>query len=120
MEKKFQLWEIDFKSIGKLTPEKVRDLIIECFFHAQKETFKYTKKKLYKKEPTDDEIRNSVITLVQMTFKEIGGDFDNPSLDALKKVVENLAKKAKAWGTPDEIINHHKNQIEKLIKIAGG
>jgi len=109
-------WTASETDMAEMTPIKARDLIIDCFFHAQKETFQAIKEKL-NKESTDEQILESVQSIIKMTFDETGGDFDNPTKEQLMSVVMNIAGKSKAWGTPPDIIDHHKQQIEKILSL---
>jgi len=111
-----EYWKAAEADMVDMTPVKARDLIIDCFFHAQKETFMAIKEKLHK-ESSDEQILESVKSIIKMTFDETGGDFDNPTKEQLMNVVMNIAGKSKAWGTPQDIIDHHKQQIEKIISL---
>jgi len=108
-------WSVSEKDLEGVTPQKARDLVTRCFFEAQKETLAEAKKKLGS-APTDTELRENVLRMVKMAFKETGGDFDSPTKDSLMRAIDVLARKAASWGTPPEIINHHKGEIEKILK----
>lgn len=97
-----------------MTPLKARDLIAQCFFEAQRETFARAKKSLGK-EVSEPEILKSVKSAIRVTIEEVGGNFDAPSKDDLGKAVQALARKAASWGTPADIIEHHKGQIMKIL-----
>ena len=114
--KKFGHWRVSSQDLVSLSPLKARDLVIKCFFEAQKETFARANQNLGKQGATDDGIMQNVTMAVKMVFKENGSDFDNPSRESLRKVVESLARKAGVWGTPQDIIDHHKGEIEKILK----
>jgi hypothetical protein len=114
MATEFTRWECKDSDLKDITPSKARDLIIQCFLEAQKETFARAKKSLGK-EVSDSEILKSVKSAVKVTFEEVGGNFANPSKDDLGKAVQALARKAASWGTPADIIEHHKGQIMKIL-----
>lgn len=84
------------------------------FFEAQKETFARVKETPGRKT-SDDEILESVVNAVKLVFREINASFENPSKDDLLKVVERLADKSASWGTPQDIIDHHRSQIIKVL-----
>ena len=109
-------WEFKGRDLEGLTPLKVRDLIIKCFYTAHKATYTATKERLGTSS-TDEDIYRSVITTVKMTFKEAGTDFENPTKQDLASVLVLLAKKAKLWGTPRDIMVHNVEQIQKLIDM---
>jgi hypothetical protein len=56
-----------------------------------------------------------VTAAVKSVFTKVGVNFDNPTKAGLAKVVAQLATQAKSWGTPDDIIEHHKKQIQILL-----
>ncbi len=112
----FKRWKVNEEDLANLTPAKARDLIIKCFFEAQAETISRAKQDLGKTASLD-EVMKSVESIIRLTFKEVGCNFENPSKMELGKVVETLAKKADAWGTPPDIIEHHKGQIMNILKV---
>ncbi len=110
----FARWECKDSDLKDMTPLKARDLITQCFFEAQRETFARAKKSLGK-EVSEPEILKSVKNAVRVTIDESGGNFDSPSKEDLIKAVQALARKAASWGTPADIIEHHKGQIMKIL-----
>lgn len=102
--------------LKNLDLEKARDLIVDCFFEAQKETLTRAKEQLGE-VPDDATLRKDVETMVRITFREIGFSFDAPTKENLGLVVVGLAKKAKAWGTPKDIIEHHQGLIGRIFAI---
>lgn len=91
------------------TPIQVRDAMITCFIEAHKE---------------DAEQRESVPThnvvdyckdVVRKGFKEVGGNFDDPTKESLQKVAFYLAAYSSSFRDP-EIIENHKNQILSLVQ----
>jgi DNA-binding response OmpR family regulator len=111
-------WKCRDEDLMDMTPSKARDLIIQCFFDAQKETFARAKRELGK-EVSDPTIHNSVKSVVKLTFAEAGGNFENPSKEDLGRVVKTLALKASSWGTPADIIEYHKGEISKVLGSLG-
>ena len=110
----FNRWTVEESDFRNITPLKARGLIIECFFDAQKETFARTKQQLGK-VASDSEIRSSVEGALKLAFKEAGEDFEKPTKASLAKVVDILGRKAMVWGTPQDIIEHHKQEIGKVL-----
>lgn len=115
-EDQFKKWDLDERNLRNLTPIKVRDLIIECFYTAQAGTFKKVKE-MSKLEFKEKDILTSIVASVRLGFAEADGDFDNPTKEVLAKVVDFLAAKAASWGTPKDLIEHHKSQINKAISL---
>lgn len=96
------------------TPAQVRSLLIDCFFEAQKSTMLRAGQSLGTK--TDEEtLRSNVEGVIRMGFKEVGADFENPTKQSLTTVLNVLARKASAWGTPKEIIDGHQRVVEEII-----
>ena len=104
---------------SEVTPLRVRDLIIECFFSAQHETFERSRKQVGAARLDEASLRASVVTGVRLAFKESGGDYDAPTARSLGEVVQVLARKSEAWGTPPDVIQHHAGQISKLLSLLG-
>ncbi len=115
-EKTFKRWAISEDDLNDLDAFKARDIIVKCFFEAQKETFARSRETLGL--TTDNEkIYSNVIAAVRLAFKEEGENFDIPTKDSLIKVVNVLARKAASWGTPTNIIEYHKEQIQRVLKV---
>lgn len=110
----FKRWSADGEELKNLTPLKARNIIINCFFEAQKETFARAKEKLHM-SASDEELKKSVAAAVRIAFAECGGDFENPDKDCLMQSIKALAEKAASWKTPEDIINHHKEQIMLVL-----
>jgi hypothetical protein len=112
-------WMVPAHEFRSLSPERARDLIVECFFQAQHETFARAKQKVGSQAFDEPSIRSAVVGAVRVAIKEVGGDFDRPTADILAKMVEVLARKAEAWGTPPDVIAHHRVQVGKLLVALG-
>ena len=52
---------------------------------------------------------------VKAVFHELQCDFEQPTREGLQAVVDELANKSAAWGTPRSIILHHHTQIQRLL-----
>ncbi|TAL24192.1 MAG: hypothetical protein EPN94_07895 [Nitrospirae bacterium] len=114
-EQAFKRWELCEADLEDITPEKARDLIIKCFYEAQKETFIRARKQIGVRS-SDEDIHASVAAGVRQASKETGGDFEKPTKEGLAKVLEVLAKRSASWGTPQDIIEHHKKQIRIILE----
>jgi len=97
-----------------LTVRKARDLIANCFFEAQKETLSRAREKLGA-VPDDEKLRQDVKNIMAVTFREMGFSYDEPTKEQLGAVVMKLAQKAGAWGTPQDIIEHHQGLIGNIF-----
>ena len=114
--KKFTRWHLQDEDLSGLNPIKARDLIVKCFFEAQKETFARIKQDMGG-STSDKDLMSNVIASIKMVFREVGSDYENPTKEGIMKAVESLAKKAGSWGTPQDIIEFHKGQIMKVLGI---
>ncbi|MEW6757875.1 MAG: hypothetical protein AB1347_06615 [Acidobacteriota bacterium] len=112
-------WVVPATDLVDLTPEKARELIVRCFLEAQKETFARARERLGQ-IPTEAALLANVEGAVRLAFRESGGDFDRPTAQSLEKVVEVLARKAGSWGTPEDVIHHHKGQIGRVLSVLAG
>jgi hypothetical protein len=54
---------------------------------------------------------------VRLAFREANGDFDHPTKGSLLAAVRILAHKSQQWGTPPDIVDHHKTQIARLLQV---
>lgn len=113
---RFKRWSLQEDDLADLSPSSARDLIVRCFYEAQRETFARSKQELGLRSDEKD-LLASVVTAVKLVFKEVGEDFEKPTKGSLMKVVEVLARRASSWGTPPDIIEHHKGQIEKVLRL---
>jgi len=107
-------WFVKPSHLLGLTPETARDLITRCFFEAQKETFSEAGQNLGQM-PTDEQLQSTVEGAIRLAFRETGNDYDQPTKQSLFEVVQVLARKSATWKTPPEIVNHHKEQIGKVL-----
>lgn len=109
-------WSISDDDLDDLSPETARDLIVKCFAEAQKETFVRARHNLGS-HMSDDQLYQNLVSTVRLTFRDVGGDFKTPTKASLAQVVAALASKSKAFGTPDDIIDHHRIQIERVLSL---
>lgn len=111
-ERNFHKWEAS--DFANLTPIKVRELITQCFYESQHETFRRIKKKIGL--PSEDQdVFSGVVSVIRLAFTTVGADYDNPTKDGLQKVIQYLAQQAVRWGTPKEVIEHNDQQIKQLL-----
>ena len=109
-------WVLSAADLLDITPIKARDLIVKCFYEAQKETIGAAGRKIGQVQ-NDVELRNTVVGAVRLAFREAAADFDNPTKGGLMAAVQILARKSQHWGTPPDIVEHHKAQIERVLEM---
>jgi hypothetical protein len=106
-------WSVGPVTLSAVTPEKARDLLIECFVTAQAETFRRTRQRLHL--PTNEaELQRTVAGVVRMAFTDCGHDFDRPTAEALEDVADHLARQAAQFGTPGDVVEHHRAEFAKV------
>jgi len=113
-ELKIGRWSVTGEMLAGMTPAKARDALVDCFFHAQMETYRCVKK-VRGEETTDEAVLAAVKDGVMMAFREVGGDFEAPTRDKLIQAVEFMAKMAPVWGTPEHIVERHKGEMMKVL-----
>jgi hypothetical protein len=89
-------WFLRPRDLVGLTPAKARDLIAQCFFESQKDTY-VESRRVHGREPSYDEVRKLVQDTVRRAFDQAGHNYDRPTKQALKDVVNVLMKKAAVW-----------------------
>ena len=106
--------DLKTEELKNLTVIGARNLVVQCFFEAQRETFERAAQSLGA-TPSDAELYRTVEGAVRLSFRSAGGDFDEPTAEALMAAVEKLALKAQAMGTPLDIIEHHREQLGRVF-----
>lgn len=114
-QKHFGHWCPSTEDIVDIDTVGARDLMIECFYQAQHATFERMKMRM---GTSWDEasVRKSVTGAIRTALNQVGADWDAPTRSELVDAVEVLAKRAKSWGTPEDIIDHHRVEIEKVLQ----
>jgi hypothetical protein len=113
-KERFHRWCLKEEDLRDLNAAKARDLILNCFYEAQRETFARSKQSLGL-SADEAQVHASVLSAIKLAFRELGEDFNNPAKKSLIRVVEVLGRKSTAWGTPQDIIEYHRGQIMRVI-----
>ena len=111
---KYNKWEYQDKEDKQIDPVRARDLMVECFYSAQKDKFKALKEKAGIPS-SDKDVYDSIVVMVRLAFSEIGGDFKDPNKDNLLKVLDFLVSRETIWGTPKDVVDHNKTLMLKII-----
>jgi len=109
-------WDLPEKAFSSPTPDKVRDLFVECFFRAQAEMFADSGGE---ERPSQEKLKAMVEEAVRMAFEQAQADFDAPTRDNLPHVLEVLTRQATEMGTPGEVVEHHRSQLNMLVERTG-
>ena len=110
------IYGVDTES--KVTPEQVRDAIIECFYDAHQEILKDMYVLLEegkKKEKTNEVGKEYIKETVINYFIKVGGDFTKPTKEDILKVLDELKVFAEGFRSP-EVIKKHYGEIMKLVE----
>ncbi len=67
----------------------------------------------------DVSLRAIIVSAVRLAFRDSGGDFDHPTVASLANAIAVLARKAESWGTPPDIVRHHREQLGALLLRLG-
>lgn len=101
-----------------LTPQHARDLVVECFFQAQREAMERTRAAMGL-DTNLDAVRAEAESAVRNAFACTGGDFENPDKVSIERAVESLLQVARSMGTPADIMRHHEQQIAMMLEGLG-
>lgn len=112
----FGHWCISDEDARDLDCVGARDLMIECFYQAQHATFIRMKQSLGVSWD-EDSVRRSVKGAIRTALSKVGADWDCPTKAQLQEAAEVLAKRAGSWGTPPDIIDHHREEIDKVLSL---
>jgi hypothetical protein len=111
----FKRWYCAPSDLVGLTPQHARNLIVDCFIQAQRETMERSRAGIGL--DTDPEIiRAEAEHTVRDAFENTGGDFDNPDKASLDRAAESLLQTARNLGTPPDIMRHHEQQIAMMLE----
>lgn len=111
----FKRWYCAPSDLIDLTPERARDLIVECFFQAQQETLERSRAGMGL-EADPNVIRKQAEDAVRAAMERTGGDFEHPNKGSLDLAVESLLRTARSVGTPADIMRHHEQQIAMMLE----
>ncbi len=115
-DQEYGKWCPNPSDISNPTTQKVRSLMVDCFFEAQKATMVQAGQAIGT-ETDEESLRSNVEGVIRMAFKEIGGDFNDPTKEDFVNILDVLSRKASAWGTPKDIIEHHRETMSEIIEL---
>jgi len=100
-----------------ITPEQVRDAIVECFTLAHKKILEkdigqFVDDMTVQEKKKIEEI--NVQLMIKSYFDEVGGDYANPTKNSIIGVCNRLAEFSKNFRNP-EIIKKHYGEIMQLV-----
>lgn len=101
-----------------ITPEQVRDAIVQCFLAAHTEILKEFKSYENMPEEEFEKIKMMDVTaLIKNFFYEVGGDFDHPTKESLFKVIDKLSNFSLKFRSPEEVNRHYQELAALINKI---
>ena len=101
-----------------VSPEDVRDAIVECFVSAHQEQLAELKEFMDEKSKADFEEmkRINIRQLMRNMFEETGGDFDIPTKGSIAAALGTL-KEFGANFRNQAIVDKHYGEITKLVEL---
>ena len=113
-----ECWRIPADELDRITPTRAMELLTDCFFHAQKEHMRRAKQMLGKADD-EQEIRKTIHTMIRLACREVDCSFDSPDRRGMLRLIDLLAEKSHSMGTPEDIIEHHRKEAERLAAALG-
>ena len=112
--REFREWSLSERLPAEISPERARDIVLECFATVHGPHYAATKAHI---GVSVDEatIRRSVKGTLRIAFKNAGGDFEHPDRDMLERVVRYLRDKSLSWGTPAHVVEKHQRDIARVL-----
>ena len=111
----FGQWSASPADLRDVDGPRAKDLLTECFYHARYQTFARIKQRLG--TPWDeDAVRKSVSGAIRTALKEVGGDWERPCRADLMDATEALARRARSWGMPADIIVTHQAEFATVLE----
>ena len=96
----------------KVTPQLVRDELLNCFESANREF-----SNVLNQPVTDEALKEQVKSFVQTVFSNCGVNFDNPTKQGILTAIAQCKAKAELMMGPQgtQIIQHHYDEMMKLV-----
>jgi len=96
----------------KLTPQLVRDELLNCFESANREFATVMKQPV-----TGEALKEQVKNFVQTVFNGCGVNFDHPTKQGILTAIDQCKAKAERMMGPqgNAIIQHHYDEMMKLV-----
>lgn len=113
-ERPYGEWKPEEPLPRRMTAVQARDVLIDCFHMMHGPHFEQTKFALGIRAD-EQRVRQSVQGAVRLAFKRVDASFDAPTRDHLLRVVDVLVDRSRAWGTPDDVIDRHYNDLRRVI-----
>lgn len=112
------LWRVSDTDLADLDALRARDLLVECMFRAQRGNFKREATSLDAGRH-EEELRNTVRAAIRLKFKDLGCDYEQPTTRDISRVAQVLASETRAWGTPEDVVEHHIDQMRIIEQRLG-
>lgn len=103
----------------KITPIMVRDAIIECYYQADTEVLEnmFEFSNFDSKEDKEETKRNHIVVVIKKFFDDVDGDYNNPTKESLKNVIDKCREFAKLFRDESIIQSNYQNIITLIDKI---
>ena len=116
VEERFHQFQLTPEDLDGPTPERVRDTILRCCLEAQGQTLSWAVRGT-SNAAAGPGATHAVKDMMAGIFLEVGVDFDHPSKEGLAKILRVCSDMARSWGTPEEVVLHNRNQIQRLVDL---
>jgi hypothetical protein len=107
--------KIDMFESVILTPLQIRNMVVQNFQESQGELFKRTYRRL-QIEKNQESLSKTAEIAVRLAFREVGGDFENPTKQKLLEVLIILSKKSSSWGAPADMVKANREKFIALLQ----
>lgn len=103
---------------GDVNPHNVRDAILKCFLQAHDEILDDMREY---GNPTEEEMKKlkemNIDAIIKKFFKEIDGDFDNPTKEQLRSVCDKLGEFSANFRNPEIVRKHYAEMMSLIDKL---
>ena len=113
-DRAYKEWRLDEVPPVELDAAAARDVMLDCFYRVYGEHFEATKEMLGVSS-TEKGVKQSANGVLRIAFRHVGGSYDEPTKEQLEQVAEYLAEKSRAWGTPDDVVARHQQEMLRVL-----
>ncbi len=110
----FTEWGVDETDLTEMNPERARDIILDYYLTALKDN----RPEEFQGLPTEEQNKfEEILTEVKTLFEVLGGSYSEPDRKIIPKVIDGILDKVKSLGVPEEVMHHHRLEMQKIIKV---
>ncbi|MCE5203071.1 MAG: hypothetical protein ABFC80_00940 [Coriobacteriales bacterium] len=113
-ERAYSEWRPKRNLPPQLSALEARDIMFECCYTLHGPHFELTKSSLGIRSD-EQRVKQSVKGMLRLAFKRVDGDYDRPTRDHLLKVIEVMSEQSLSWGTPEDVVDRHMNELRRVM-----